>query len=326
MNSTLPCPCCSGHLYAQCCKSLHDGSLPKDALQLMRSRYSAYVLNLPDYIVATTHPASPQYSENKFSWKRSISQFSKTSSFQKLEILNFKESGTLATVTFIAHLSQDGSDASFTEHSYFEKIKDKWFYRIGRLVQGHAPNLVTVGQLRMLPLAYYGDPILRQKASTIDTITEEIKKLVEEMIETMDACDGIGLAAPQIHHAIRLFIIRVPDQRASNELALGKIKVLINPKISLPSEETWKADEGCLSIPTIHASVERPKAITVEYTDMEGNPMKERVFGWEARVILHENDHIDGILFVDRLDEQLRLNLKKDLQNLEKRLKSHRNL
>lgn len=129
-----PCPCCSMKEYDNCCKRFHEGSLPENALQLMRSRYSAYVLNIPDYIIATTHPANPQYSEDKFSWKRSISQFSRISSFHKLEILDFKENKALATVTFTAYLSQEAHEATFTERSFFEKINNRWLYRDGQLV------------------------------------------------------------------------------------------------------------------------------------------------------------------------------------------------
>ena len=286
----------------------------------MRSRYSAYVLNLPDYIVATTHPASPQYSENKFSWKRSISKFSTNSLFEKLKILDFKENKTVATVTFTAYLSQDNLDATFTERSYFEKKGNQWLYRGGQLAQGHVPTLITSGQLRLLPLAYYGDPILRKKADPIIEITDDIRKLVEEMIETMDASGGIGLAAPQIHHSIRLFIIRTPIETEQDKLEPGDVKVFINPLLTLPSSQTWKASEGCLSIPTLRSVVERPKEITVEYTSINGKLIKERFSGWEARVIMHENDHIEGLLFIDRLDKEERLRLVAFLQNLEKRV------
>lgn len=127
-NFAILCPCCSGSSYEKCCKLFHDGALPKNALQLMRSRYSAYALNIPDYIIATTHPANPQYSQDKPSWRRNISQFSQNSSFHRLEILDFKENAISATVTFIAHLSQNGRDATFTEKSYFEKIEQHWLY------------------------------------------------------------------------------------------------------------------------------------------------------------------------------------------------------
>lgn len=320
------CLCFSGKDYDLCCKPFHQGAIPEQALALMRSRYSAYALNIPEYIIETTHPASPQYSDNKFWWKKNISQFAKSCSFQNLEILDFKEKDTLAVVTFTAYLSQDGHDATFTEKSYFEKNKNRWLYRGGQLVQGHAPNLITTGQFRLLPLAYYGDPILRKKADEIPHITPSIKKLIEEMIETMDACDGAGLAAPQIHHSIRLFVIRQPIQVDENKFESGEVKVFINPTLSLYSAESWKASEGCLSIPTIRSLVERPMEVTVEYTTIEGNRVQERVTGWEARVIMHEYDHIEGILFIDRLTPEEQAKLLPFLQKLEKRIHDNKAL
>lgn len=319
-NSENPCPCCSGNNYKTCCQPFHEGAQPQNALQLMRSRYSAYVLNIPEYIISTTHPASSQYSDNKFSWKRGISQFSKGSSFNRLEVLDFKEKETLATVTFTAHITQEGGDATFTERSFFEKKNNKWLYRGGQLSEGHAPNLVTIGQLRLLPLAYYGDPILRRLADPIAEINDELKKLVEEMIETMDACDGIGLAAPQIHHSIRLFITRAPMEVEKDKYESGEAKVFINPKLSLPSEDKFAMSEGCLSIPILRGQVERPREITVEYTTLEGELVLKRFSGWEARVIMHEYDHIDGVLFIDRMDPKEREKLEPLLQNLEKRI------
>lgn len=131
------CPCCSGSEYAHCCKPFHEGALPKNALQLMRSRYSAYALGLADYLIATTHPANPHFSKNKLSWRQSILKFSQNSTFHKLEILDFKEKNTFATVTFTAYISQGGANVTFTEKSYFEKIDDRWFYRDGEVIQGH---------------------------------------------------------------------------------------------------------------------------------------------------------------------------------------------
>lgn len=125
------CPCGSKQDYEVCCKVFHQGKWPENALLLMRSRYSAYALNLPDYILETTHPENPQYSKNRSSWKQSISQFSLLTSFQKLEILGFEENGDEATVTFTAHLVQAGRDATFTEKSYFEKVKGRWLYKRG---------------------------------------------------------------------------------------------------------------------------------------------------------------------------------------------------
>ena len=321
-----PCPCGSNKEYAVCCRPFHQGAIAENALLLMRSRYSAYVLNLPDYIVKTTHPANPQYSDHVFSWKRNISKFSKSFSFHSLEILDFVEKNTLATVTFTVHMSQGSQDATFTEKSYFEKMGSSWLYRGGQLEEGYAPNFATTGQLRLLPLAYYGDAILRKKAEPIVEITSDLKILVEEMIETMEGCDGMGLAAPQVHHSIRLFIIRTPIEIAPNQVELGEIKVFINPKILSLSEETWDAPEGCLSIPALRSNVKRPKEATLEYRSLDGTLRQQRFTGWEARVILHEYDHIEGILFIDRIDSKEQAKFQPFLQNLEKRIHDGRAL
>lgn len=326
MNLVKPCPCGSNKEYDLCCALFHKGALPENALQLMKSRYSAYVLNIPDYIMMTTHPANAQYLENKFTWRRSIEKFSKNSFFHSLEVLDFKERNTVATVTFTAYVSQEGHDATFTEKSYFEKIGSHWLYRGGKLVQGRSPNLVTTGQLRILPLAYYGDAVLRKKADPISQINDDIRKLVEEMIETMDACEGMGLAAPQVHHSIRLFVIRKPVETEGKKFELGEVKVFINPILSEFSEENWRMSEGCLSIPAIRADVDRPLELTVEYMTLDGTKVKERVRGWEAKVILHEFDHIEGILFIDRVDEKEKDTLKPFLQNLEKRIHDPRRM
>lgn len=316
------CPCNSGLSYQTCCRPLHDGALAKNALALMRARYAAYALDLSSYIIKTTHPASPQYCDDHKEWAKEISHFSKTFLFNQLEVLSFKEKEKIATVTFVAHMSQNNQDATFTERSYFEKIKDRWLYKNGQLCEGHVPSLMTIEPLKVLPLAYYDDPILRKKAEPIIAITEDVKKLIEEMKETMDACNGIGLAAPQVHHSIRLFIIREPTHKEldKDKIKWGKVKVFINPKISSPSKKTWKESEGCLSIPNIYADVERAQEITVEYMNIEGNIVTQRFFGWEARVILHENDHIDGILFIDRLSQQEAERLTPFLENLKKRI------
>ncbi len=314
------CPCHSGKSYEACCAPFHKGKRPATALELMRSRFSAYALNLPDYIIETTHPGSPGYFEDKAKWREEISAFSKGTNFEGLEVLDFQEKEHLAMVTFVARLTQSEKDATFTEKSYFEKLRGKWYYRAGQLVDGHAPNLVTTNQMRVLPLAYYGNPILRQKADPISEITDSVVKLAEEMIETMDACNGLGLAAPQVHHSVQMFVIRRPIEDEMGHVDLGDAKVFINPKISEPSEETWTVSEGCLSIPSIHADVERPKEITVEYTNVEGKPVKERCSGWEARVIMHENDHIQGILFIDYLPEEKRAALEPYLKRMDQRI------
>lgn len=317
------CPCYSGHSYDSCCKPFHEGKKAPNALELMRSRFSAYAFALHDYIINTTHPASPYYSEEKTQWKKKIVDFSQESHFDKLDILDFKEHGTLATVTFVAHIRHGDEDATFTEKSYFEQKNGIWLYRSGQLTQGYAPNLITTEQMRLLPLAYYGDDILRKPALPVHTIDKDIEKLIEEMEETMDASNGIGLAAPQVHHSIQLFLTRAPIETDSDELECGEMEVFINPILSDPSVQTWTVSEGCLSLPTIHGDVARPEEITIEYTDRKGKRIKRRVSRWAARVIMHENDHLHGTYFIDHLQKEDRQQLDGALDNLQKRLRGH---
>ncbi len=124
------CPCCSGKTYAECCKPYHDGALPSTALALMRSRYSAYALGKLDYIIHTTHPKSPYFEKDLFKWKKGIEEFSKTTEFVKLEILE----STDDTVKFAAHLRQSGRPFILEEKSQFEKIDGKWLYLSGIVV------------------------------------------------------------------------------------------------------------------------------------------------------------------------------------------------
>ncbi len=135
-DATKPCSCHSGKQYALCCQPFHEGKMPDTALQLMRSRFAAYALCIPEYIIHTTHPANVQFCQDTQAWTQQISEFSLHTEFRNLEILEFQEMGSVATVTFVAHLFQDKKDVSFTEKSSFEKVKGKWLYRSGQLSQG----------------------------------------------------------------------------------------------------------------------------------------------------------------------------------------------
>lgn len=174
-----------------------------------------------------------------------------------------------------------------------------------------------------LPLAYYGDNVLRKKVVPIAEITEEIRKLAEDMIETMRAKNGIGLAAPQVHQSLAIFVTEVPiaDNDETSEEAKwlpGKVRVYINPKILNYSEEKWTNDEGCLSIPNIYGPVTRPVSIKVQATDLEGNEFTEELSWLEARCVMHENDHINGVLFIDRVKGRERTELERKLRALKK--------
>lgn len=122
------CMCHSGKKYCDCCEGFHKGKLPGTALKLMRSRYCAYANQLADYIIDTTHPKSPYNLVDKKQWKEQILAFSKMTTFEGLDILDFVDGEKEAYVNFYARLSQLGKDASFQEKSRFEKIGDKWFY------------------------------------------------------------------------------------------------------------------------------------------------------------------------------------------------------
>lgn len=305
------CYCSSDASYKNCCKRFHDGQLPKNAYELMRSRYSAYVLSIPDYIIKTTHPANPQYQENFAAWRESISQFSQSTIFDRLDVLDFQERNTMATVTFRVHYTQNSAAASFTEKSYFEKWNNRWLYLNGQT--GEAANFVTGSPCRLLPLAYWGDPILRKKADPVTVITEDSKILVKEMKETMHAFKAHGLSAPQVHRSLRLFILQ-----SSQDIGKEEVRVFINPKLSLPSKDSSEAAEYCLSIPRVFSTIERPNEITVEYTNLEGNMIKERLSSWEARLLMQHNDLLNGVLFIDRLDKTKRGEVEPSLQNLKK--------
>lgn len=135
-SSHQPCPCCSGRSYAQCCQKYHRGLLPETALALMRSRYAAYALGLADYIIETTHPDSSHWVANRKQWLHQIQAFSKQVSFDGLEILETKNGESEAFVAFVAHLSKEGTDLTFTEKSRFLKQDQAWKYVDGKIAKG----------------------------------------------------------------------------------------------------------------------------------------------------------------------------------------------
>lgn len=166
----------------------------------------------------------------------------------------------------------------------------------------------------LLQLRYYGDPVLRKKCEKVEVLTPEIKKLVHDMIETMIHHNGIGLAASQIGELVRIFIIREELMGPSGDFYFGEPRVFINPVLSDPIPETEIMLEGCLSIPGLHINVERPKGITIEAMGLDGKTFKETILGFTARQFMHENDHLNGTLHIDRCS-------KKDRQRIEPALR-----
>lgn len=169
-------------------------------------------------------------------------------------------------------------------------------------------------------LAYYGNPILRKKCTPVDPIDNNIAAIIDEMREIMYKHNGMGLAAPQIGLDIALFIMEVPQENEKEYDAEKAIfRHFINPKILSISDEQNIVAEGCLSIPGIREEVVRPSKVDVEAQDLEGNIFRISLDGLEARCFLHENDHINGVLFIDRLPRQVRQSLKKQLNDIKKK-------
>lgn len=169
-----------------------------------------------------------------------------------------------------------------------------------------------------LPLAYYGDPILRRKADPITSFDNELEALVKDMDETMRSLDGLGLAAPQVKKSLRLFLINIPEENEKGEHLPTETIVFINPTLLSLSKETGLENEGCLSIPKLYGEVTRPLKIEVEAFDVKGNRFTGTYTDWAARAILHENDHINGVLFIDRMEAKKRKALEAPLQKIKK--------
>lgn len=171
----------------------------------------------------------------------------------------------------------------------------------------------------ILPIIGYGDAILRKKGEDISKNYPELDTLIANMFDTMYNASGVGLAAPQIGLAIRLFVIDTTPFSENDELSVqekeelnGFKKIFINAKITQEEGGVWAFNEGCLSIPGIHEDVVRYDKITIEYYDENFRKQTEEYDGLRARVIQHEYDHIEGILFTDRISSlKKRLNEKK---------------
>lgn len=170
-----------------------------------------------------------------------------------------------------------------------------------------------------LPLAYYGDPILRQKTSPVQEITDEIKQLVQNMIDTMEEHDGIGLAAPQVHRSLSIFITQAPIRGPENRWMPGTLRIFINPKIIEHSSELTLLGEGCLSIPGVYCEIYRPERIKVKATGLDGVEFMQEFVGIEAHVVMHENDHINGVLHIDRVHGKERKALENKLREIKKK-------
>ena len=175
------------------------------------------------------------------------------------------------------------------------------------------------------PIVAYGDPVLRKECRDIKQGEIDVKKLAEDMFETMYAASGVGLAAPQIGKDIRMFVVdghqineNLDEGEERNPHLEGFKKVFINAEIIEEDGEEWLYEEGCLSIPDIHGEVSRPERVLIQYYDTDWNHHTHEFQDMAARIIQHEYDHIEGILFTDHLSPLRKQMLKKKLQNITK--------
>lgn len=156
--------------------------------------------------------------------------------------------------------------------------------------------------MALLPITHYPHPVLKEKAKKVEDFGPEMQKFFDDMIETMYVEDGVGLAAPQVGVSKQIFIVSPAMKR-------GEEQVIVNPEIYEYSEEAEKGLEGCLSFPGISGMVLRSKRIRVRYQDRDGKPHDIEAKDFFARVIQHENDHLIGMLLIDRVDFDTRQRL-----------------
>lgn len=170
--------------------------------------------------------------------------------------------------------------------------------------------------MSLLPITVYGDRILRKKTSTMTKIDDKTIEFIKYMFDTMKNANGIGLAANQVGYNKSIFVVDISPVEGYEKY---KPITMINPRIVNQSDETIILEEGCLSIPSIHAEVTRPKEITIKYQDIDLTEQQLDADSLLARVIQHEYDHLKGILFTDLLDDELKKQIKKSLNKIQKR-------
>jgi peptide deformylase len=168
----------------------------------------------------------------------------------------------------------------------------------------------------ILPIVTYNDPVLREKTEPIEELSDSISELIENMIETMYNSDGVGLAAPQIGKSLKLFVMDGDPVLEDDEEKYG-VLTFINPEIIEKKGKKIPMDEGCLSIPDIREKVFRPETIVIRYKDENFQDQEKEFSGWMARIIQHEFDHLNGILFIDYLSSFRKRMVRSDLESID---------
>ncbi|MBK8845249.1 MAG: peptide deformylase [Bacteroidetes bacterium] len=168
----------------------------------------------------------------------------------------------------------------------------------------------------ILPILAYGDPVLKKKATEVKKDYPHLNKIVEDMFETMYSAHGVGLAAPQVGLSIRIFVVDASPFSEDDPSVDGFKRVFINPTITEEDGEPWKFNEGCLSIPGIREDVMRMPELTISYMDENFKPCKEHFDGIIARIIQHEFDHLEGVLFVEKISPLRKRLIKNKLEKI----------
>lgn len=176
-------------------------------------------------------------------------------------------------------------------------------------------NAGHISKMAILKIARMGHPVLRRRAEEVaDPRAPEIKRLIADMIETMEDAEGVGLAAPQVHVPLRVIVFHVPQERVAEEdSAPEPVKALINPVIEPAGDERNVSLEGCLSIPGLVGRVPRLKRIRYRGLDVDGRAVERSAEGFHARVVQHECDHIDGLLYPTRMEDLSTLTFTSEL-------------
>jgi len=170
-----------------------------------------------------------------------------------------------------------------------------------------------------LPIYAFGQPVLRQKALDIGPEYPGLGQLIQDMWETLYFADGVGLAAPQIGKAIRLFMVdTLQMEQKGREVGQAVKKVFINAHILEQGGDSWTYEEGCLSIPDVRGEVSRPSKLRISYMDESFQKHEEEYSGITARVIQHEYDHIEGMLFIEHLNPVKKTMIRSKLENIRK--------
>ena len=170
----------------------------------------------------------------------------------------------------------------------------------------------------ILPIYAYGHSVLKKVGTEVDTQDENLPKLISDMWETMYNAKGIGLAAPQIGRSLRLFLVDTEQISSEEDEEIGIKEVFINPTILSEAGETWAYEEGCLSIPKLTGDVERLEEVTIEYIDSNLEKQTNTFKGMNARVIQHEYDHVEGVLFTERLKPLKKRMITRKLDHIRK--------